>query len=57
MSMPYLKADLETLGISVYDLDDLHELLPSLVDCIVKIEVHDDPIEDNYRVDFLRKIS
>ena len=57
MSMPYLKADLETLGISVYDLDDLHELLPSLVDCIVKIEVHDDPVEDNYRVDFLRKIS
>jgi hypothetical protein len=44
MSMPYLKADLETLGISVYDLDDLHELLPSLVDCIVKIEVHDDRV-------------
>ena len=57
MSMPYLKADLETLGISVYDLDDLHQILPDLIGSIVKIEVHDDPIEDNYRVDFLRKIS
>ena len=57
MSMPYLKADLETLGISVYDLDDLHEILPSLVGSVIEIEVHDDPIEDNYRVSFLRKIS
>ncbi|MGO8877884.1 MAG: hypothetical protein ACLQMS_00020 [Desulfomonilaceae bacterium] len=57
MSMPYLKADLETLGISVYDLDDLYQILPDLIGSIVKIEVHDDPIEDNYRVSFLRKVS
>ncbi len=53
MSMPYLKADLETLGISMYDLNDLHEILPSLIGIIVEIEIHDDPIEDNYRVNFL----
>ena len=57
MSMPYLKSDLETLGISVYDLNDLHEILPNLIGSIIEIEIHDDPVEDNYRVDFLRKIS
>jgi hypothetical protein len=57
MSMPYLKADLETLGISVYDLDDLHQILPGLIGAVVEIEVHDDPVEDNYRVDFIKKVS
>jgi hypothetical protein len=57
MSMPYLKADLETLGISVYDLDDLPEILPNQIGSVIEIEIHDDPVEDNYRVDFLRKIS
>ena len=56
-SMPYLRKELETLGVFVADLDELHAILPSLVGSIVEIEVHDDPVEDYYRVDFLRKIS
>jgi len=57
MSMPYLKSDLETLGISVYDLNDLHEILPNLIGSIIEIEIHDDPVEDYYRVDFIKKVS
>ena len=56
-AMPFLRNDLETLGISVYDLNELHEILPNLIGSIIEIEIDDDPAENYHRVDFLRKIS
>jgi hypothetical protein len=38
-------------------MNELHEILPSLVGSVVEIEVDDDTVEDYYRVDFLRKVS
>ncbi|MCX6779014.1 MAG: hypothetical protein NTU97_02175 [Candidatus Magasanikbacteria bacterium] len=55
-SMPYLQKELEILGIFINDLNELHEILPGLIGSIIEIEVDDDPIENYYRVDFLRKI-
>jgi hypothetical protein len=56
-SMPYLRKELETLGVFINDMNELHEILPSLVGSVVEIEVDDDTVEDYYRVDFLRKVS
>lgn len=56
-SIKYLKNDLETLGIFVNHLNDLHEILPNQIGCTIEIAIFDDISIGSHRVDFLKKIS